>query len=195
MVVAIPCIGPDRRFLSWRPGTLGAARLVLLAVVATGCASNVPEVVRRENPAAVPFAAASADAAASLGKPVRWGGVIVGVENRSEFSILEVLERPLDGSGRPSETAVAGGRFLVRSPNFLDPMIYAREREVTVIGRLQPAQRGKIGEFGYDYPVVAADTLYLWEPRAPRYADPYWYDPWYPWWRPYPYWPYRHPLH
>ena len=44
-----------------------------------------------------------------------------------------------------------------------------------------------MGEFEYLFPVVQADTVYLW-PKPPEPAV--YYDPWFgpTWWGPYPYW-------
>jgi outer membrane lipoprotein len=32
---------------------------------------------------------------------VRWGGVIIGVENEQNFSLVQVLYYPLNSNGRP----------------------------------------------------------------------------------------------
>jgi outer membrane lipoprotein len=74
-------------------------------------------------------------------------------------------------------------------PEFLDPQVYAPDRQVTVTGTLLRTEAGKVGEYPYTYPVIQADAWYLWPEATERpygYLYPGWYDPWYydPW---YPY--------
>src|SRR5581483_12094141 len=136
------------------------------------------------------------------GRHVRWGGTIAGVENGKAETRVEVVARELDRDGRPQPTNRSSGRFIARVEGFLDPAAYRKGREVTVAGTVDGSTTRKIGEYNYRYPVVKADTIYLWEPRVEpqRYRDPYYYDPfwgpWGPWgpfgpFRPYPYYPWR----
>jgi len=81
---------------------------------------------------------------------------------------------------------------IARIPGFLDPVIYEKQREMTVTGALAEPITRTVGDFPYRYPVVDVDTYYLWAKPLPAtypyYYDPFWYDPWYPhrWYRPHP---------
>ena len=78
---------------------------------------------------------------------------------------------------------------MARIPKFVDPTVYAVQREFTVFGTLEGSREGKIGEFAYTYPVVNVTSHLLWEPRLE--PDPFYYDPFYypyRWHRPYRYW-------
>lgn len=161
----------------------------LLALSLAGCASNVPAPIRDELPTAPSVAEVRADPGRFVGSTVRWGGVIVATRNEAEDSVVEIVQRDLDGSGRPKTSDRSEGRFLARVRGFLEPTIFAQGREFTVTGRLAAPQPGAIGARPYDYPVVDAETYYLWPELPPPDYDPYWYDPWYPWY-PYP-WRYR----
>ena len=44
-------------------------------------------------------------------------------------------------------------------------------------GHITGTDHGKVGEFDYTYPHVAADTIYLWPRRVVHAQSPY-YDPW-----------------
>lgn len=169
---------------------LGAVLLGLLS----GCATAVPEPIRRppsDNPL---LDAVRKDPERYIERAVRWGGIVAGVNNRSGDTLITVVERPLDSDGRPEETDASRGRFLIRSAGFLDPAIYANGRELTVAGHIEAPVTLNIGEHPYRYVVVRADVLQLWLQRPPQpiyYYDPFW-DPWYPWGYPgYP-WPYRY---
>jgi outer membrane lipoprotein len=175
--------------------------VILLAALLAGCASPVPKVIREPLPGEIGVAQARADLDAHIGKRVRWGGSIVKVENRPKETVIELVSRPLGDRGRPRDTDRSGGRFLASFQGFLDPAIYAKGRELTVVGTLADSVSGAIGEHPYRFPLVRVESFYLWEPLPPPYPyyyDPFWYDPfWDPFWpspwyrfRPwrYPYW-------
>lgn len=166
---------------------------LLLAVLAVtglaGCATYVPEPIRQA-PVAQPtpneVRAAPAD---YEGVEVRWGGIIAGVENRADHSLILVVSRPLQSRGRPLETDAGYGRFLARVPGFVDPAIYTANRKLTVRGHVLEVTSELVGDFPYPYVVVDVEAHYLWPQREP-YRDPYYYDPWWP----DPWFHHRHPF-
>jgi outer membrane lipoprotein len=177
--------------------TLRITYAVLLAAALSGCASDIPRPIRHAPATQLDVATARRGVEQLRGTPVRWGGTIASVENRATETWVEVVEQPLDSSGRPKETDQSGGRFIASIDGFVDPHVYSNGRQVTVAGTLEKTVTRKIGEFPYDYPVVKAETHYLWatlqELSPAYYYGPYWYDPWYPWgYPPYPYYYYRH---
>jgi len=168
-------------------------RLVLLLVsiaVLAGCASDIPRPIREAPPNNPGIAQVLTEPEAFRQQSVRWGGVIAAVENRKEETWIEVVERPLDGEGRPQRTDRSGGRFIAKAPEFLDPSVYARNRAITVAGVLENVITRDIGEHPFRYPLIRVSNVYLW-PEQPAtvhhyyYYPPYWYDPWY-WYPPPP---------
>lgn len=127
------------------------------------------------------------------GESVIWGGVIIETIPRPEDTLVIVRQTDLDFQKRPINLDISEGRFIIRSKGFLDPAIYSKEREVTVVGTIAGKEERTIGEHQYPYPVIEARDLRLWEKRV---EYPYYYDPWlrgpYPWYpRPWyhrPYW-------
>ncbi len=65
---------------------------------------------------------------------VRWGGVVVGVENAENASLMEITHYPLDHYGRPQIDEISEGRFVIKSTELLDPETYTTEREIIVLG-------------------------------------------------------------
>ncbi|WP_018232482.1 Slp family lipoprotein [Thioalkalivibrio thiocyanodenitrificans] len=98
---------------------------------------------------------------------VIWGGMIVATRNLAEYTEMEVLGYPLEGSQRPATNRSPHGRFLVRKPGYLEEMDYAQGRHITVTGTLGENVDGRVGEAPYVYPVVHATELHLW-PEARR---------------------------
>ena len=88
----------------------------------------------------------------------------------------------LQGSGRPADMSEDGsGRFIACKSGFYDPAIFVKNRELTVLGRIDGYESRRIGDYDYRQPRVAADVIYLWPKARPvdaRYPVP---EPW-PWW-------------
>ncbi len=138
------------------------------------------------------------------GKLFIMGGIIVNTKATEAGSMIEAIYVPVDAMGFLKGVRASGGRFLALYPKkkgFLDPMIYSKNREITLAGEFLEARPGKIEEMEYAYPLFEIKELYLWEERAEyylmmappyppfypahRYYDPWYYNPWYydPWWR------------
>ncbi|MGB9716104.1 MAG: Slp family lipoprotein [Thermodesulfovibrionales bacterium] len=137
------------------------------------------------------------------GKLFILGGMIVNTKFVQEGSQIEALYIPVDSRGY-LKNIEPGERFLAILPKdrgTLDPLIYRKEREVTIAGKFIELRSGKIDETEYVYPVFEIIDIYLWRERRDYYYPyyrPYWWEypyPYYwwdPWWRPWgPYW--RHP--
>ncbi|TAJ55648.1 MAG: hypothetical protein EPN60_01400 [Nevskiaceae bacterium] len=164
------------RFLSSRTGPVLGLSLLLGA-----CAP--PQALRGEFPKLTPTEA-SALKAPPEGQKVRWGGVVLSMDNKAEQSCFEILARPLDSSSRPKQSDRNDGRFLACIPGFRDPKAYEGGREVTVVGTLSGSESRQIGEYPYQYPKVAATEVYLWPKPSPEqvvvgadflYGYPYYY--------------------
>ncbi|MFW6162195.1 MAG: Slp family lipoprotein [Planctomycetota bacterium] len=168
--------------------------LTLAAVVTAGCSHPISKALREQAEAAPPFPAIRANPQAFQGTTVVWGGEIVQTVNRDDGTDIIVLETPLNALGEPSDARESRGRFILRTPDFLDPAVYKESREVTAAGDVVGAERKPLGQTQYTYPVVRIRELHLWEPD--RYYDephyrirviggwghwyhPYWHDPWY----------------
>ncbi|MCE5265235.1 MAG: Slp family lipoprotein [Deltaproteobacteria bacterium] len=162
--------------------------LFILTVSCAPFSQQVMQEVKRE----VPFTDLLKDPDALKGETILLGGVIIETIPRSEDTLIVVRQTELDFRKEPENPDRSAGRFIVRHPGFLDPAIYARNREITVVGTIAGKEERPIGERRYAYPVIDARDLRLWEKR---YDVPYYYDPWYgPWyrdpfynpWSPYP---------
>ncbi len=103
------------------------------------------------------------------GTPVVWGGVIVATRNLPDYTEMEILSYPLGSAQRPDTRRGEQGRFLVRTPRYLEGVDYAPGRSVTVSGKVARAVAGKVGEAPYTFPVIQTDDIYLWprEGNAP----------------------------
>ena len=173
-------------------------RLMVTGFIIIGlssCASYIPSEIRGDVDNTPDVAQAHKQPDQFLSQQVRWGGKILNIENRKNTSKLTIVAFPLNSYGRPINTDKSPGRFIAIIDKFLEPELYSRDREVTVIGNLQKSETLKVGEFPYSHPVVQVDNHYLWtvkQATPPNYMNHWWHDSWY---NPYYPHPYPHHLH
>jgi outer membrane lipoprotein len=136
--------------------------LLIACFILTAC-SNLPPAI--EDPPA--FDLTYQEAITSIAKyknaPVRWGGTIVEVENEPSFSAIQVLLYPLGSYGRPDTDEPNQGRFVMKSPEFLDPAVYTKNTAITVAGTLEGDTERTIGKKVLRLPLVAAKQIHLWQ--------------------------------
>jgi outer membrane lipoprotein len=139
---------------------LRTAFLLLFALLLGGCAS-APFSTAGLDPTLTPSRAVK-ESRFVQGREVVWGGVIVSSTNLADATRFEILAYPLDRSQRPETDQAPYGRFLLYKPGYAETVDYAPGREVTVRGRLDGIQQGRVGEAPYTYPLVRSNTLHLW---------------------------------
>ena len=166
--------------------------LATILTVVSGCAPTIeaiPRELQQGISQEVTFHQVIENPKAFIGKSVLWGGTILKTTVRQDGTVLEILHRPLDPNSRPIRTDQSEGRFLVAQPGkFLDPAIFERGREVTVVGEITGERVQPLGEIKYRYPFLIAKHIHLWaQPRISPFP-PYWYSSRF---RGYPYWYFR----
>ena len=155
--------------------------LLLLAMAMLAACMHPPQPIAGDFP---PVQVPDVQRGEHTGERVRWGGVVVETRPAQNQTCFELVSLPLDGRARPRLVDQTYGRFEACAPGFYDPAIYEPRREVTVVGTVQDVVTGKVGDYDYRFPHVAADTVYLW----PERPDPNVYYDAYPSWGPWPYW-------
>ena len=167
----------------------------LAFVMLMACSSPVPPEIRLKPDNAPNVAQVREQLDSHIDQTVRWGGIILKTDNQQNSSRLTVISLPLSSKGRPQQSDHSTGRFIAIVDEFLEPLSFSRDRQITVTGHIVRSESEKIGEYLYEYPVVAVDQYYLWPKQVkPVYIDPYpyrYYDPWF--YRGYYPYAYRHP--
>jgi outer membrane lipoprotein len=177
--------------------------LALLSVVFLAACASIPQQISNAPEDSPTVAAVRATGERFKGTQVRWGGTIANVENRKSQTLMEIVSRALNDVARPIDSDQSQGRFLAQFEGFLDPAIYSKGRDITVVGTVDGQQTRTIDEYRYRYPVVNVESYYLWQQLPenryartpyfypPYYYDPFFYDPFYDpffWPSPYFYW-------
>ena len=137
----------------------------------------------------------------NMDKMVLWGGRIIRTVNKKKGTLIEVLQLALDSQDRPKTGYESSGRFIVAMPGFLEPEIYHKNREVTVVGQVVGVELLPVGEVKYKYVLLRGKEVKLW-PKRPDVVriyptggfmdpvwgpmvpgpNPYWYYGPYSWW-------------
>ena len=163
---------------------IGSTLLVLGA-----CASKIPPNIREAPLNAPGISQVRADPGTFIESRIRWGGAILSLDHSADKSRLSIVTFPLNDDGKPVAQGGSAGRFIAEVEGFLEPTIYSKDRDITIIGDLQGIETQRIGGFDYEYPVVAVDEFYLWPKKTVQtgynrgYYYPYYrpYYPFYPW--------------
>lgn len=147
-------------------------RYLLSVCLLLSACSNLPLAIKNPPPLDISYIQATQDIAKYKNAPVRWGGVIIDVENEQNFSLVQMLCYPLNGDGKPQTDQPNEGRVLIKSPEFLDPAVYTKDTELTVAGILIGDLERTIGKKVMRLPMILATTLYRW----PVYVRDNYYD-------------------
>lgn len=140
-------------------------KLLLINFLLMAACSHLPETI--ENPPLydISYEQAIQNPSNLKNSPIRWGGVIVDVENEQNASLVQILFYPLNGSGRPVIEGANPGRFVIKTAQFLDPAIYTKNTQITVAGTLNGVIERTIGKKNLQLPLVSASTIHLWPPQ------------------------------
>src|SRR5512143_470670 len=111
--------------------------LAVLALLLQSCTYAIsPEMAARADKT-ISFEMIQADPDTFKGKIILVGGTIAGTSTTKQGTLIEVIQKPLDYWGKPKRTDIIGGRFLVLSPAFLNVMLFAPGRDVTVAAEVE----------------------------------------------------------
>jgi len=137
-------------------------RLLFIICLLLNACSSLPKVIKEPPANDISYTQAAQDINKYKNAPVRWGGIIVDVENEQSFTLVQVLTYPLDSDGEPEMDKPHGGRFVFKTPEFLDPAVYTKNSEITVTGTLTGDIERAIGNKVIRMPLVSATTIYQW---------------------------------
>ena len=166
--------------------------VVVLGLAAlSGCASNPISENLRNQAQPLTFTQVKVNPQSTRYVVVIWGGRIINTINTTNGTEIYVLQLPLDSKERPNPDDTAStGRFIVLSPEFLDPAAYPRGHLITVAGRAQGVRTERLQNILYTYPVLSTEQIHLWTQRQRDYyyydVSPGWYwgyNPYSPLWR------------
>jgi len=135
--------------------------LVVLPLLLGACAGGPAPDTRRVDRSLTP-GVVSAEPGAATGRQVLWGGVILGTTNLPDSTRIELLAYPLDSQEKPQRDDPPQEHFLLEQCGFLDPVIYAEGRLLTITGTILRVDKDPLGVAEQTCPVISAKELHLW---------------------------------
>ncbi len=164
--------------------------MVLLVLSLASCTSAIRTDLMEQGTRNPSLAALTENPEAYRGQLFVFGGIIARTTLKAEGSEIEALYVPVDGWGYPQDHVSSSQRFLAvypRDKGILDPLVYQKDRGISIAGTFTGIITGKVDEMGYEFPVFRIMQIYL-EPRRPpgvyyyypAYMGPGWwgYRPW-----------------
>ncbi len=143
--------------------TIGYPILVILLLVAYGCAPKIPKNVLANVDKSITFTMLISNPSEYTGKTVITGGEIISAINQSNGDTkIGILEFPLDSDYRPLKGDRSNGRFIVLHKRYLETKIFGPGRLVTIVGTVGETIKGTIGSMPYTFPVINSTYIKLW---------------------------------
>ena len=154
--------------------TTGCVRIGLIlwiAALLTACTGGISRYARSQVSYFEPFSQLQPNPEKYRGVTVIWGGRIISAAALEGATEFEVLHLELNRSQRPIVNDRSQGRFIIRSPAFIDPALYPKGALITVVGPLKGSEERPIGQMPYRYPVIGITEIKKWPSHgaaAPR---------------------------
>jgi outer membrane lipoprotein len=139
---------------------------ICISIVFSGCAHVVSKEMRDRAELGISPDLVFQDPDSFKGRVIILGGFIVRTMGADGGSYIEVVQNPLDSSGRPGDRDISAGRFLIFSEGHVDSSIYSAGREVTVAGEVLGKKTLPVNGAEYGYPVIKSEELHLIKERG-----------------------------
>lgn len=96
------------------------------------------------------------------GQVAMLGGRIVETTPSASGTEIVVLQLPLAAMDKPAMDQASQGRFLISSPEFLDPAAYRKLTLITVVGEVTGQVERPVGDYPYTLPVLRPIEIKQW---------------------------------
>jgi len=135
--------------------------LIIFLFILNGCAHVVSQEMRGQVDKEISPAALFKTPEQYTGKTVILGGTIISAKNTEQGTYVEVLQKPLDYRGRPEDTDISYGRFIIYHQEYLDAAIYSAGKDITAAGTVLGTILRPLGEIQYPYLLILAREIHL----------------------------------
>jgi len=145
-----------------------APRMGVLLVLAAlwwglaGCVSGVSDYSRAMVTYQGTFNALQEAPDQHRGQVAMLGGRIVAVTPSAAGSEIVVLQLPLASRDKPALEKASEGRFLIATPEFIDPAAYPKLTLITVVGEVTGQAVRPVGDYPYTMPVLRPIEIKQW---------------------------------
>ena len=138
--------------------------LLLGITILTSCAHVVSEESRSATDTSVDLSLLFKNPLDYKGAFVVLGGNVVRAVNEQDGTYVEVVEKPLDYRGRPKDTDLSLGRFLIFHEGYLETAVFSKAKNVTVAGEVMGSMVSQLGEMDYPYLLIKSKEIHALKP-------------------------------
>ncbi|MCH9638769.1 MAG: Slp family lipoprotein [Betaproteobacteria bacterium] len=135
---------------------------LILIFIFLGACTSLPPAIEKAQVEDISYHQISADLDRYKNTQVRWGGVVIGVENEENNSLMQVLFYPLDHYGRPQIDKPSAGHFVIKSTQFLDAEVYVMDREIVAVGTIDNEIGRTLDTQSTEVPQMSSTAIHLW---------------------------------
>ena len=133
---------------------------LLLPIVLTGCAFSPNEIQVASSQPLVSFSDITDE---SVGKGVRWGGVILDLSKQDDSTTVTVSQYPLLQSGQPIYRQQSGGTFTAKFNNSLNLENLQQGAILTLVGNVEQLQKPETSLDVSPLATIQTSNFYVWE--------------------------------
>ena len=141
--------------------------LSVLVLALAGCTNTTPDFVQVDTPANfIKFEQVIDGEQTHTSEKARWGGVISKVTQHENRTVLEVASLELSKNAKPMIKKESAGLFKVYLEDSVDAPLYELGNLVTVVGVINPSERGQIGNVAFRVPTLNSASVHVWNHGA-----------------------------
>jgi|GEM_PF-750460 len=145
-----------------RVGLVAAVMLCICTGGMTGCVSGISDISRAMVTYQGPFDDLQQAPDRHRGQVAMLGGRIVETTPSATGTEIMVLQLPLGTVDKPALDKASEGRFLIVSPEFLDPAAYRKLTLITVVGEVTGHEVRPVGDYAYTLPILRPIEIKQW---------------------------------
>ncbi len=146
--------------------------IFILAVGVAGCTSGISAYSRAMVTYQGPFTQLQDAPDEHIGEVVMLGGRILKATLTEAGTEVIVFQLPLAAMDKPAQDMVSDGRFLISTPESLDPDLYRKLTLVTVVGEIVGHDVRPVGDYAYSLPILRPIEIKPWASSQWRGGKP-----------------------
>lgn len=104
---------------------------------------------------------------------VRIGGIVAEVANLEDRTRIEVVNMPISSTGKPDLSSEPEGRYVAYVDGYVESVALAKGRLITFLGKSAGIEKGYVGEFETQFPVIKVNNYHLWRIQERVIVDKY----------------------
>lgn len=134
----------------------------LIGVALLSACSSLPESLSTTNENVITDYQQWLESPVDQNNEIRLGGIIANVTNLKDKTRIEVVNMPINNSGKPNLNSEPAGRYVGYYNGYLESMAFSEGRLVTLLGVSDGEEQGKVDDFEMSFRIMDIKGFHLW---------------------------------